>query len=108
MTRTLEELANFQMAVRDGKTWASQGAEVSASDLPNIDPASMGMRMKSALGIYCSSENDLRQTAVLAVSEADYMMLKQRIVEFLREFVRNSRNSKPETLACLILDWMKL
>lgn len=63
-------------------------------------------RLKLLEEIHQSQPIDLRFTNTVTLSKADFMLIREKLVQMITEFRAQTAPSKAESLACLTLDWI--
>lgn len=74
-------------------------------DSPLLAKHHMNWRLQALAAMDREEENSLRYTSVISVAEADVVEIKRRFVKVLEEYNAIVKDSKDETLYCLVLDF---
>lgn len=65
-------------------------------------------RIKGLESLNRVTPEELLLSAPCAISNADFQFIKSALIDILATLTKRAPNSKPETLACLNIDWFKL
>ena len=68
----------------------------------------MNWRQKSQASFENLREQDLAFTYPTAITEEDFQVIREKLVQFIEEFKRLSAPSPSEHLYCLNIDWLKI
>lgn len=65
-------------------------------------------RLRSISGLSSRNERDIHTSSVASVSTQDYERIRSEIQQFRKRFIEIAKESKPEMLICLNLDWFEV
>lgn len=94
--------------VQDGQFSIGEAQTYVGTDSIFLNRHHTNWRLKLLSQINHARTTDLRFTNAVTLSRADFMSLREKLVQVIAEFRTQAATSPPEELACLTLDWVLL
>lgn len=107
--KTLEKLKHMGYVNNKNNKWSYKGADMHLShDSPLVNLHHNNWRQRSQLDSALLSEESVHYTSVFSMTEYDYVILRDKILEWIDESRKIIGPSAPETLVCFCLDFFKV
>lgn len=109
ISEALEFLESRGLAVRDGERYSTGPRHLHLSkESPYVGAYHTLWRLRAVNSIEVPRANDMHYTLALSISEADALLLKSRILNFIDEQLKMIAKSKEETALGLNIDLFEL
>lgn len=95
----LEEGMRFKMGVQS--TFVEKGS-------PHLNKHHSNWRIKALNDCETMSDSDFMFTGQMSISKSDFLVLREKLSEYLKTAAERAENSKAEEIACLNLDFFIL
>ena len=108
MTKVIEFLTSSGICEKnDNKLISKNSLTHIGSDSPFILKHHQNWRLKSMQRFNSLGEEELCYTAPLTIAKKDMIVFRAKIIELIEDLKKIVQSTKPDSLACFNIDWVK-